>query len=66
MIRLTGARERPCTAEDALGAAEAFLASTTRDVQSIAAIDEREFPQTGERTAQAATAFRAHVEESLR
>jgi len=66
VIRLTGARERPCTADDELGAAEAFLASTTRDVQSIAAIDEREFPQTGERTAQAAAAFRAHVEESLR
>jgi branched-subunit amino acid aminotransferase/4-amino-4-deoxychorismate lyase len=66
VIRLVGARERACTTDDALEASEAFLASTTREVQSVAVIEEREFPETGERTAQAAAAFRAHVEESLR
>jgi branched-chain amino acid aminotransferase len=65
VIRLTGARERACTTDDALGASEAFLASTTREVQSVGAIDEREFPDRGERTTRAAAAFRAHVEESL-
>jgi branched-chain amino acid aminotransferase len=66
VVRLTGARERPCTTDDAQGASEAFLASTVREVQSVAAIEEREFGEPGERTASAAAAFRAHVEESLR
>ena len=58
--------ERPCTMDDLGSATEAFLASTTREVQSAAVIEEREFPEPGERTGQAAAAFRAHVEESLR
>ena len=45
---------------------EAFIASTTREVHPIAAIEEREFPETGEVTRKAAAAFRAHVDERLR
>ena len=42
-----GAEERPLTKVELLGAREAFLASTVREVQSVAAVEEREFPATG-------------------
>ena len=41
--------ERPCTMDDLREASEAFLASTTREAQSIAAIEDFELPE-GERT----------------
>jgi branched-chain amino acid aminotransferase len=41
--------ERPCTMDDLREAREAFLASTTREAQSIAAIEDIELPE-GERT----------------
>src|SRR4029453_8277473 len=41
-LGLTGALERPTTADELLGAREAFLASTTREVQSIGRIEDRE------------------------
>jgi branched-chain amino acid aminotransferase len=44
LIDLSGARERACTLEDLFAADEAFLASTVREVQSIAVIDDHEFP----------------------
>jgi branched-subunit amino acid aminotransferase/4-amino-4-deoxychorismate lyase len=44
VIDVWGATERPCTLEDLFAADEAFLASTVREVQPIAAIDEHEFP----------------------
>jgi branched-chain amino acid aminotransferase len=44
--------------EDALGAEEAFLASTTREVQPVSAIDGTELPECpGPRTREAAEAF---------
>lgn len=44
--------------DDLLGAREAFLASTTREVQAISAIDGRELPETpGPRTLEARDAF---------
>ena len=46
-------------------AREAFLASTTREVQAIGAIDERELEAPGEITAAAAAAFAAHRDELL-
>ena len=42
-------REQPCTMDDLRAASEAFLASTTRETQSIAAIEDFELPY-GERT----------------
>ena len=57
--------ERSVTADELLGAREAFLASTTREVQSVAAIEGTDFPETGEVTRKAAAAFRAHVEATL-
>src|SRR5437763_1598588 len=47
VIDLTGARERACTLEDLINAEEAFLASTIREVQPIAAIDDRQFAHDG-------------------
>jgi branched-chain amino acid aminotransferase len=47
-------------------ASEAMLASTTREVQSIAAIDDLELAAPGEVTKAAAAAFAAHRDELLR
>lgn len=44
VIELTGARERARTLEEVKGAQEAFLASTTREVQPVVAIDDAELP----------------------
>ena len=65
VLELLGAEERPLTKAELLGAREAFLASTVREVQSVAAVEEREFPATGEVTRKAAAAFRAHVEAEM-
>jgi branched-chain amino acid aminotransferase len=51
---------------DLLGAHEAFLASTTREVQPIAAIDGRELPEApGPRTNEAIEAFSAVLDHEL-
>ena len=65
LLRLVKVVERPVTSEELLGCREAFLASTTREVQSVAAIEGRELPETGEVTRKAAAAFRAHVVQAL-
>jgi branched-chain amino acid aminotransferase len=65
LMRLVEVREAPLTTDELLEAREAFLASTVREVQSVAAIEERELPETGEVTRKAAAAFRAHVDDEL-
>ncbi len=50
--------------DDALAASEAFLASTTREIQPISAIDERSF-EAGPRTAEAQQTFARVVAEAL-
>jgi branched-chain amino acid aminotransferase len=65
VMRLVEVEERSVTSEELLAAGEAFLASTTREVQSVAAIEGREFPEPGELTRKAAAAFRAHVDQAL-
>jgi branched-chain amino acid aminotransferase len=65
LIALVGGEERPLTGEELLGAGEAFLASTVREVQPVVAVEQREFPEPGEVTRKAAAAFRAHVESEL-
>jgi branched-chain amino acid aminotransferase len=65
VIELTGASERVCTLADFDDAEEAFLASTVREVQPVAAIDDRVFDGAGERTRAAATALRARIESEL-
>jgi branched-chain amino acid aminotransferase len=67
VLALVDVEERSATVEDVQGAAEAFLASTIREVQPIAAIEDRELPAgAGERTREAAQALRGHIEEELR
>jgi branched-chain amino acid aminotransferase len=52
VMQVVKVTERPCTMEDLRAAAEAFLASTTREAQSIAAIEDIELRE-GERTREA-------------
>jgi branched-chain amino acid aminotransferase len=59
------AREVPCTLDDLAQADEAFLASTTREVQPVAAIDEIELPAPGPATERAAAALRRRIESAL-
>ena len=56
--------ERPCTMDDLRGASEAFLASTTREVQPISGVEDIEIP-LGERTREAKAALRSRIEEEL-
>ena len=66
VMSLVGAEERSTTPEDLEAAGEAFLASTTREVQPVARIEDRELPIVGERTRHAVAALRDHIEASLR
>jgi branched-chain amino acid aminotransferase len=65
VVRLTGAEERPVTRDELLGCEEAFLASTTREVQPVSAIEETELAAPGPRTREAAAALRGHIEAAL-
>jgi branched-chain amino acid aminotransferase len=65
LMGLVGAEERALPQEELLAAREVFLASTVREVQSVAAVEDKEFPESGEVTRKAAAAFRAHVESEL-
>jgi branched-chain amino acid aminotransferase len=59
VIEVAGATEQACTLEDSNAADEVFLASTTREVQPVIAIDEHRFEGPGpvtERTRAAAVA----------
>jgi branched-chain amino acid aminotransferase len=64
VLGLLDVEERPCPLDTLLAASECFLASTIREVQSIAAVDDTEFEE-GPRTREAAEAFRALVEAEL-
>jgi branched-chain amino acid aminotransferase len=67
VLQLLDVEERPATLADVQDASEAFLASTTREVQAIAAIEDRVLPAApGEVTREAAQALRTHIEEELR
>jgi branched-chain amino acid aminotransferase len=46
-IELSGAEERSCTLEDLLAADEAFLVSTTRELQPVASVDGRPIGDAG-------------------
>jgi branched-chain amino acid aminotransferase len=52
-------------ADDLRGAEQAFLASTTREVQPISAVDGRELPGAPTRAREAADALRTAVEREL-
>jgi branched-chain amino acid aminotransferase len=64
VMKLADVEERPCTMDDLRAASEAFLASTTREAQSIAAIEDLELPE-GERTREVGAALRERIEQEL-
>jgi branched-chain amino acid aminotransferase len=66
IIDTTPVIEEPCTLEDLRHATEAFIASTTRTVQPIAAIDELELPAApGPVTLQTRTRLDQAIEREL-
>src|SRR5438309_8347688 len=67
VLGLVDVDERPATLDDLRAASEAFITSTTREVQAIATIDDIHLPSApGERTSEAAAAPRHHIAEALR
>jgi branched-chain amino acid aminotransferase len=65
VIDQSGASERACTLEDLAGADEAFLASTVREVQPVAAIDDRSFSSVGPVTERLAGEVAARIRSQL-
>lgn len=65
VIEVTGAQEVTCTGEDIEAADEAFLASTTREVAPVAAIETCELAPGGPITIEAAHLVRARIEAEL-
>ena len=65
VLDLTGAEERAVTTDELLACSEAFLSSTTREVQPVSRIEDLELPAPGERTSAAATALREHIAAQL-
>lgn len=65
VIEVAGASEQACTLDDMRGADEAFIASTTREVQPVAAIDDHTFRGVGEVTGRVARLVSARVQSEL-
>jgi branched-chain amino acid aminotransferase len=65
LMRSVDVEESSAEKSTLLEADEVFLASTLREVQSVAAVEEREFPNAGARTEEAAAALRAQIEGEL-
>lgn len=65
VIEVAGAQERVCPLEQLLAADEVFIASTTREVQPVVAVDERSFDGDGAVTAGAAAAVSARIRAEL-
>jgi branched-chain amino acid aminotransferase len=65
VIALMGAEERVTTLDDIQQVREAFLASTTREVHPVDAIDGRDLPGEGALTAAAARAVRERIVAEL-
>jgi branched-chain amino acid aminotransferase len=65
LFEVAGASEAPCTADDLAAADEAFLASSVREVQYAAAIEDRDFDGEGPVTAEAARLLRDRIESEL-
>ena len=65
LLRILDVEQRTATTEDVLEAREAFIASTTREVQPVAAIEDRELGEPGKLTLAAAQRFKAQLNEEL-
>jgi branched-chain amino acid aminotransferase len=65
VIRELHVEEGAFELDDLLGAHEAFLASTTREVQAVSALDDRELDAPGPRTREAAEGFARRLGDEL-
>ncbi len=65
VIEQAGAEERSCTLEELAAADEVFLASTIREVQPVAAIDEQVFAAPGPVTGRVAADVAAMIRREL-
>jgi branched-chain amino acid aminotransferase len=65
VIKLTTVVERSCMLHELKAADEVFIASTAREIQDVAAIDEREFASSGPVFARVAEALRAYIAAEL-
>jgi branched-chain amino acid aminotransferase len=65
IVRSLQVEEGEFPVEDLLGAREAFLASTVREVQPVAAVDDRQLETPGPRTMEAEGCFRQALEQAL-
>jgi branched-chain amino acid aminotransferase len=65
VIQLVNAGERSCMLVELKAADEAFIASTAREVQDVAAIDDRVFEQPGPVFARTAQAFSDYVAREM-
>ena len=66
VLRVVDVEERAVTVDELLDAREAFLASTLREVQGVAGIENRSLEADGPLTREAAAALRAHIEAAVR
>lgn len=65
VIDVAGASERACTLDDIQEADEAFLASTAREVQPVAQVDERPLHGSGDASARIAVAVAERIRLEL-
>ncbi len=65
VVEVSGATERACALDELLEADEAFLASTTREVHPVAAIDERVFAPPAPVTERTAAAVSERIRSEL-
>jgi branched-chain amino acid aminotransferase len=65
VIEVTGAQERVTARDDVRRMTEAFLASTTREVQAVHAIEDHELERGGALTREAAAKLRDRIADSL-
>jgi branched-chain amino acid aminotransferase len=66
VIEVTGAEEQPCTLEELYDADEVFLASTVREVQTVASIDDHEYTGPSPVSDRTRDAVSARIAEQLR
>jgi len=65
VMELVEVREAPLTKDEVLGVREAFLCSTEREAQPVAAIEDRDLGEPGEPTLEARAAVLEHIRGAL-
>jgi branched-chain amino acid aminotransferase len=65
VIETVGAQERACTLQELLAADEVFMASTTREVEPVGAVDDTTFAPSGPITERTAARVSAAIQAEL-